>query len=175
MYLRICCFAFVFSILLTACTIPMPVAPKSSLNKPPSEYELANADYGLPPSENYGEQVRAVMEKRLKDPESARYRFSSPDKEWIPRHHFDPDVKGQPSRHGQLFGWRVDFGVNAKNSYGGFTGEKSYMAFFEDGQIRGIFKPSDREDIFGYSYWWLVTKVPHSSNQELPSIGRPSD
>lgn len=157
MYWKVFSFGIALSFVLISCkTGTLPVAPKSSLNKPPSDSELTGADYGPIPSKSHQEQIRSTMETLLKDPESAKYRFSSPKKDWIPRYHFDPVIKGQPRLHGYLFGWKIDFGINAKNSYGGYTGENPYMAFFENGELRGIFKPGTHKDIFGYPYWWLV-------------------
>jgi hypothetical protein len=89
-----------------------------------------------------------------------------PEKDWIPRYYFDERVEGKPHRHGYRFGWKVDFGVNAKNSFGGYAGEEYYKAFFENGTLRGIFESSGHKDIFGYPFWWLVVKVNEGHNEK---------
>ena len=132
------------------------VGPTSSLNAPPGDAELASADFGPSPKAEHEDQIRSAMETLLKDPESARYRFDAPAHAWLPRYHFDARVPGQPHQHGYVFGWTVSFAVNAKNSYGGYTGEQSYEAFFQGGEIRGILQRSRHKDIFGYPAWDLV-------------------
>ena len=140
--------------LLAACTSAPPrQGPQSSLNAPPSAVELEAADYGLAPADGYQDQVQAEMQQVLKDPESARYRFAAPKQGWMPRYHFDVRVPGEPHKHGYQLGWLVDFGVNAKNSYGGYAGEKAYVAFFQNTSLRGILQCGKYEDIFGYPTW----------------------
>jgi hypothetical protein len=71
----------------------------------------------------------------------------------------DP-VVGRPYEPGHVFGWIVDIGVNAKNGYGGYTGEQAYDAFFANGQLRGIFVHGKHKDIFGYPTWETVALMP---------------
>ncbi|MCD9959420.1 hypothetical protein LVT17_27945, partial [Klebsiella pneumoniae] len=52
---------------------------------------------------------------RLKDPYSARYDFNEPFKGWC------------KSGFTTYYGWLVPFTLNAKNSYGGYVGNKSYL------------------------------------------------
>lgn len=134
-------------------------APKSSLNEPPSAENLAAADYGSAPSEDREAQVRTAMAELLKDPDSAKYRFTAPEKSWLPRYHFDEHVDGQPYQHGSVFGWTMRFGVNAKNGFGGYGGEKAYEAFFKDGHLTGILERGKYKDIFGFPTWDLVASV----------------
>ncbi len=153
---------------LTACAAPQSrsigytldeakaIAPKSSLNEPPSAETLAAADFGVPPADDYEAQVRAAVTETLRDPESARYRFMPPERGWLPRYHFDARVPGQPHKHGQVFGWLVPFGVNSKNGYGGYAGEEAHVAYFESGKLRAILRPGKHKDVFGYPTWNLV-------------------
>jgi hypothetical protein len=82
-----------------------------------------NADYGSYP-ENYQELIKAYMTKTLKDPESARYaEFSTPRKE-----HAIANKRA-------IYGYSSCVLVNAKNSYGGYTGNQQFWFFFQNGQI----------------------------------------
>ncbi|HGH0737155.1 TPA: hypothetical protein ACJHGZ_005666, partial [Klebsiella pneumoniae] len=65
--------------------------------------------------ENYQEIIKGSMSARLKDPYSARYDFNEPFKGWC------------KSGFTTYYGWLVPFTLNAKNSYGGYVGNKSYL------------------------------------------------
>lgn len=85
--------------------------------------DTANADYG-PRPETYEELVKAWAEQNLKDPESARYnRISKPRKEFMVA-----NLK-------PVFGWSVCADINAKNSYGGYTGAQTQWFLIRDGKI----------------------------------------
>jgi hypothetical protein len=90
--------------------------------------QLAAADCG-PYPDNYQQIISDFYQQRLKDPESARYRFSTP-------------VKGatlKPLLQGggvDTYGWAVDVWINAKNSYGGYTGEQHHRMLIRDGIAR---------------------------------------
>lgn len=79
----------------------------------PTVQELASADYG-PTPRNYQGTVTTYMQSILKDPESARYGF-----------YIEP-VKGYAGRN-RIYGWATCVMVNAKNSFGGYTGAKQYF------------------------------------------------
>lgn len=82
-----------------------------------------NAGYGGFP-DNYQELIKAYMAETLKDPESARYsEFSAPRKE-----------HAIASRRA-IYGYSSCVLVNAKNSYGGYTGSQQYWFFFQNGKI----------------------------------------
>ncbi|MBL0352152.1 MAG: hypothetical protein IPP03_05670 [Dechloromonas sp.] len=82
-----------------------------------------NANYGSYPT-NYEQLIKAHLSNSLKDPESARYgRFSKPRKEHV--------IKSDEA----VYGYSVCVPVNAKNSYGGYTGNHTFWYFFRDGQI----------------------------------------
>ncbi len=85
-----------------------------------------NADYGTYPAD-YEAVVTVYMEKTLKDPESVRYReFSKPRKE-----HIITNIDAKEA----TYGYSVCVLVNAKNSYGGYTGNHQYWFFLRDGKI----------------------------------------
>lgn len=89
---------------------------------PPSPVELANADYG-PFPKNYQSLIVAHMKAVLKDPDSARFGFvQAPVKSWYPLNR-------------KSFGWAVCVGVNAKNSYGGYTGTQPSYFLIKNGEI----------------------------------------
>lgn len=83
---------------------------------PPTALELSSADYGESPTD-YQSSIKGYMASTLKDPESARYEFGS------------QPVKAWHGRGGvRYYGYAVCASVNAKNSYGGYTGpKKSYF------------------------------------------------
>jgi len=84
------------------------------------------------------------MEMSLKDPESARYKIEPPYRAYA----------NQSPRDGGVFlwhGYRVDFYINAKNSFGGYTGFKPYFAMFRDGKLVSAY-PAE-------SSTWVFTTV----------------
>jgi hypothetical protein len=93
----------------------------------PSSVQLASADYGPAPSENYQQQIREYMMSVLKDPMSAQYQFSAPTKGWM---HDAPIAGGKIH-----YCWKVDTKINAKNGFGGYNGFKSYTFWFQGGKV----------------------------------------
>lgn len=81
---------------------------------PPTQQEISSADYGPEPS-NYQAVIKDYMASALKDPESARYEFY--------RKTTEKGFSGNP----RTYGWVTCFNVNAKNSYGGYTGMQKYF------------------------------------------------
>lgn len=100
-------------------------------SRPPSQQELANADYG-PYPENWQSLVKARLKLGLVDPDSAQYRFlyAQPFKGW-------QSVQGD---HGEfstktIYGWHACFEYNAKNRMGGYAGYKQAYALINRGRI----------------------------------------
>lgn len=90
---------------------------------PPTANEFATADFGELPGD-YHEIIKAYMQSRLKDPESARYDFTrSPGKVWM----------GNPGN--RTYGWAACAGINAKNSYGGYTGPQTHYFVIKSGTV----------------------------------------
>jgi len=86
-----------------------------------------SADFG-PPPQNYEQAIKDYFEVILKDPESARHRFGTPQKAYANEGlAYGGDVS--------WYGWLVDVDVNAKNSFGGYTGGKPYMVFFKGDRV----------------------------------------
>jgi len=97
---------------------------------------IAEAD--IPPlPKNWKQQVEAGVRASLRDPDSARFLFvetPSPSE-------LAPGIQkwGREEVDGTtIFGWRIYFGVNAKNAYGGYTGNQPWEAIFVDGRLRDV-------------------------------------
>ena len=77
------------------------------------------ADYGAKPSvQSYKAEIRAKIQAKLKDPYSAKFKFDNPRKAL-----YAPKVLSV-----SIPGWAIPCTVNAKNSYGGYTGQKFWIA-----------------------------------------------
>ena len=90
--------------------------------------EVVKADFGQYP-ENYKSIVKNWFEELLKDPESARYKF---DNKPIKAYTRNPPVEGGGVVH---FGYYVKVKVNAKNSFGGYTGWQEYRLLIRNGKV----------------------------------------
>ena len=82
------------------------------------------AEFG-PQPRGFESALSVAIKRQLKDPASARIRFAKAARAW----------GRSVDREGTLFGWRVTAFVNAKNSYGGYVGEKPYSFMFRDGEM----------------------------------------
>jgi len=83
-------------------------------------YEEAMAKYGPIPSD-YEEQVKEQVIPQLKDPNSARFTF--------------PSGGCYSGRSLTGPGWGVYFYVNAKNSFGGYTGNQDWACSIMNGKV----------------------------------------
>lgn len=111
------------TVLFAACALSFSFGSLAKEKTVAETVDTANADYG-PRPENYEELVKAWAEQNLKDPESARYhRISKPRKEFMV-------VNLKP-----FFGWSVCADINAKNSYGGYTGAQTQWFLIRGGKI----------------------------------------
>jgi len=91
----------------------------------PSRQQLAEADYGTYP-ENWQSIVQEYMSRRLKDPASATYAFRAmPSKMWA----------GGGLSGPIQFGWGFCTAINAKNSFGGYTGERNYFFLIKNSSV----------------------------------------
>lgn len=96
--------------------------------KPPSPVEISTANYGTLPG-NYQDLVKAHFNAVLKDPESARYTF-------LPTYKgYSQDGALADSGGGVKFGYVIPVLVNAKNSYGGYTGNQQYAFIYSNGVL----------------------------------------
>ncbi len=94
----------------------------------PTPQDIAAADYGSVPDQSEAEAtVKEFFDRYLKDPASAQYRFGKTEKGYMISDSFDGS---------QLYaGYLVRVEVNAKNSYGGYTGWSRYQFIFNNGQM----------------------------------------
>lgn len=95
----------------------------------PSREQLESGDYGADLSSQECESiVKTHVLSRLKDPDSAKFRFDSACEKGY--------VSSAPllGREAQL-GWRQTGFVNAKNSFGGYTGFNKFEALMRDGEV----------------------------------------
>lgn len=89
----------------------------------PSPDELARADYGAYPDQ-YKELIEGYMGRILKDPYSAHYEYLNA-----------PVMAWRKTMSGPIYGYAVCVNINAKNSYGGYTGAQPSYFMFHDGVI----------------------------------------
>jgi len=86
----------------------------------------ANADYGIYPKD-YENIIKSYYETRLKDPDSAKYSdFREPK-----RSYKILNLKERRAQHG----YAACVYINAKNSYGGYTGNKLAWLFIRDNVV----------------------------------------
>lgn len=93
----------------------------------PSAETLALADFGSPMTAS---QMQSLADDHLvdvlKDPESRRVEWGQSGRVWV----WTGLVGG-----GTKYGYGLEGDVNAKNSFGGYTGSKPYLFFFRDGVL----------------------------------------
>lgn len=104
----------------------------------PTNEEIMNADYGFFITNVDAENLaKDWLNKRLKDPYSAQYSFNTVERAYA----VAPIINGGT----KYFGYRLIANVNAKNSFGGYTGYKEYQFFFKNGRIELIIMPPEGE------------------------------
>ena len=69
------------------------------------------------------------MASMLKDPDSAKYQFKEPYKAYVTHY---PDQLFPDKTE---YGWIIRVGVNAKNSFGGYTGYQLYRFLVRDEKL----------------------------------------
>ncbi|MEZ4814321.1 MAG: hypothetical protein R3A80_03830 [Bdellovibrionota bacterium] len=91
-----------------------------------TETEAVSEDFGTVAGcpTNYELTIKAELSKRLKDPESGQFKFGKCEKGKV----FFGLVNG-----GTKFGYVVPVLLNAKNSFGGYTGFSLYYFLFRSG------------------------------------------
>ena len=88
----------------------------------PTQQEMSAADYGSYPTD-YEQIIRSYMQRTLKDPESARYEFlNQPQTAWT-------------SMGGKKYGYAVCAYINAKNSFGGYVGNRLSYFLIKNSQV----------------------------------------
>lgn len=103
--------------LLVSCSLPTPYQPNAE--------EIKSADYGAYPSD-YKKIIKRHLQPRLKDPETARYRFTRKPRKIHSTAYSKEDVR---------YYYQVPVAVNGMNSYGNYTGESIYVYDIKNGKI----------------------------------------
>ncbi len=93
----------------------------------PTDAELQAADCGLKPV-FHRSMAKLVFDSALKDPESARITYHELQKGWVFEGADDPGA----------FCWKMPVSVNAKNSFGGYTGAQTWVFWFNNTQLLGV-------------------------------------
>lgn len=88
-----------------------------------AETQPDTARYGSYPA-NYKEIVTQWLNKQLIDPDSARIEWNGEPK---------PADLGESGEH--LYGYLVNFTVNARNRFGGYTGKQKHAVLIRNGEV----------------------------------------
>lgn len=92
----------------------------------PTQQQLDQAYYGSEtPQEECESIATRAINARLKDPGSAQYNFGVCEKGWLS----SVPIMGYPVEYGYYIRGRV----NARNSFGGYTGYKEFVVLTRDG------------------------------------------
>lgn len=102
---------------------------------PPTAEELAAADYGPPITQEAAvAQALTWLQGNLKDPDSLKATWEDVRRGWI-----------QYWVGEQLFfGYVLTGSINAKNSYGGYSGPREFRFVFYGGKLRDVFGMDSR-------------------------------
>lgn len=94
----------------------------------PTPQDIAGADYGAAIEQESAEaRVKQYFNGTLKDPYSAQFQFSKVEKGYM----IGSALEGKPLYAGYI----MTANVNAKNSYGGYTGNQGYQFLFQKGLL----------------------------------------
>lgn len=104
----------------------------------PDVATMKAADYGPYPAD-YQAVIADYHAHTLKDPESARVQYlGGPVKGYI---------KANPIARDATYGYLVCMDVNAKNSFGGYTGNERTAVFIRDGKVMRYVNASAGDDV----------------------------
>jgi len=118
----------------------------------------ASNDPGPQPGAGHREIVRERVEAIDREQVSpgARatgFEIGAPVLDDIPRWHFEPETPGQSHEFASLRGWRVDFRYTPEFPGYPEQPERTGMAFFIDGRLRGIFAEGGGNAPLGLDRW----------------------
>ncbi len=107
----------IFTIALTIFTLFFIQGCAGAVPEKKEIKKFEEKDFGsIPIVSNFQQQIEKKIKVRLKDPYSAKITKCAP-------------VPLKASMYNVISGWATVCQVNAKNSYGGYTGFKNYNAF----------------------------------------------
>lgn len=92
----------------------------------PDGTALQESDFGPLPAD-HGAVFAGYLAGHLKDPYSAQVTHYAGPAKFVGSTGFSFNVKG--------YGWASCYAVNAKNSFGGYTGARAYLAVIRNGRI----------------------------------------
>ncbi len=123
-------------------TVALVALVASCASAPPTPDQLASADYGSPISQYEAQaKAEAFFNRYLKDPDSALIEWGTVETGWL---------REAPIYGGQLrFGYILDANVNAKNSFGGYTGYKPYRFLFFNGSLVSAYGQQELRGSYG--------------------------
>lgn len=99
----------------------------------PTAEQIAALDYGPPISQEAAEaQAKEAISSRLKDPYTAQFQFGPVYQGYVT----GSALEGRKLSPGYL----MDVQVNARNSYGGYTGYTPYKFLFFNGKLAGAWR-----------------------------------
>lgn len=106
---------------------------------PPTAAELAAIDYGPSPTD-YKKSIERYLDSTLKDPDSKKIEYlGTPTTQWY--------KAGPIAGGGLVAGYAVCAYVNAKNSYGGYTGGKLSWFLIKNDRVILSFMSSSRDSM----------------------------
>jgi hypothetical protein len=130
-------FPLAAALVLQGCDAMMyrPFAPGNAFNRDgtfldgrPTEAAQSAADYGAPIEQSEAQKLaESWLTLHLKDSESARYQWGTIQRGYSK----DPLISGGSVNYGYL----LPVLVNAKNSYGGYTGFEQWGFLFRNGSL----------------------------------------
>lgn len=115
--------AAILSVCLSGCGIAYKNAAEDFIRTQPE------SAWGSPPPAGHKEAEKAWIKTRLKDPESAQFRDGANQRVTIAASLTDPTV---------VPAWQSTIYVNAKNSYGGYTGYKVHNFYYSSGVMYAV-------------------------------------
>jgi hypothetical protein len=135
-----------FGIVLICCMVSCGVAYESRKNELLRTAKLE--DYGPRPPENHKEMEKEIILSYLKDPYSAQFSsWAEAQPNVMPETDFSPNPK---------LVWVTSVQVNAKNSYGGYTGDNTWAFAWSNGKIIAIGSPRTTPRGTTYTSWSYV-------------------
>jgi ketosteroid isomerase-like protein len=119
----------------------LPVEPTTPAVEP-SRAELLAADYGEMPT-HYQDAIHHYFKRNLMYPDSIQYQgITQPEKGYTTT--VQGLFGGQKTNH---FGWTVKATISTKNSFGEYSGSKSYTFLFRGDKITNTVTPAAEDKI----------------------------